>query len=98
MKRKQAEFPLFSEFVRGYLHQDAIPEHGTAVGAAKAYLEDLSDKDRMALAKEIRGMREAFKKMKPAELTRRLHQMGTAWTFESDHEFEQVLSTLLGSD
>lgn len=93
-KHKHPEFPLFTEFVRGYLHQDAVPEHGNAVAAAKAYLADLSDKDRKALSREIPELREKLAKLTPADLNQQLRKLGSAWTFDSQEEFEQVLSTL----
>ncbi len=93
-KHKHSEFPLFSEFLRGYLHQDAVPEHGNAVEAAKAYLEDLSDKDRQALAREIPRLRRQFSKLKATDLNQQLRELGSAWTFDSTQDFQQLLSTL----
>lgn len=93
-KNRHPEFPLFSEFLRGYLHQDAVPEHGNAVAAAKAYLADLSDKDRKALSREIPELREKLAKLTPADLNQQLGNLGSAWTFDSQEEFQQVLRIL----
>ena len=93
-KHRHPEFPLFSEFLRGYLHQDAVPEHGNAVAAAKAYLADLSDKDRKALSREIPELREKLAKLSADGLNQQLGKLGAAWTFDSQEEFQQVLRIL----
>jgi hypothetical protein len=93
-KRKHSDFPFFSEFLRGYLHQDAVPAYGNAVGAAKAYLEDLSNKDRKALVRELSRLRENLASLNASDLNHQLRQLGSAWTFESKDDFEQVLHTL----
>lgn len=84
-------FPLLREFCRGYLHQDALPEHGGARNAAKTYVADLSDGERKQLAAEAAEFRAANASLDASALNRQLCEMGSAWSFGSFAEFEQVL-------
>jgi hypothetical protein len=91
MSRQVEQFPLLREFAMGYLHQDLIPEYGTAVEAAKTYLADLGANERKELGAESLQMLAASRGWSVAELNQQFHRMGSAWTFVSPDEFEQVL-------
>lgn len=95
MKHSNAspEFPLLTEFMRGYLHEDVVPEHGNALGAATAYLADTSEQDRKKLAKEAATFRARFPLRDTRELNQVLRKMGSMWSFVSFDEFDQVLRT-----
>lgn len=90
-----AHFPLFAEFVRGYLHQDVVPEYGNAIAAAKAYLADLNVKDLAALAKEATALRHALADKTIAALNTELRSLGSQWNFTSTAEFETMLAILI---
>jgi hypothetical protein len=47
-------YPALRAFCRGYLHEDAIVEHGGAAAAARAFREDASAGERQAVAAEWR--------------------------------------------
>lgn len=91
MNSQAKQFPFLHEFARGYLHQDLIPEYGSPLGAAKAYLADLGTNERIRLAVESQKMLAAADTWSAAELNQRLHGMGSVWNFDSPDEFEQIL-------
>jgi hypothetical protein len=82
-------FPHLAEFARGYLHQDVVPEHGSPVAAAKAYVLDLEPKDRAALLREIRHLRKQHFEFREVAST-----LGAAWHFSDPAQSEEVLSAL----
>ena len=88
---KHEQFPLLREFARGYLHQDLIPEYGNPMGAAKAYFADLGMDERKRLGTESRKMLTEVRQWSAAVLNQQLQGMGSAWTFPSPDEFEQIL-------
>ena len=91
MTEPPVQFRLLGQFARGYLHQDLIPEYGDVMKAAKSYVSDLKSSDRKHLATEAQGMLTISREWSTAELNQQLHRMGSAWTFVSNDEFEQVL-------
>ena len=89
----KSEFPLLTEFCRGYLHEDVVPEHGDASGAATGYLADLSKVEQKQLATEAARFRASHKFHDTQALNRELRKMGSMWNFASLGEFEKVLET-----
>jgi|tagenome__1003787_1003787.scaffolds.fasta_scaffold20088520_2 CdiI immunity protein len=83
------QFPHLAEFARGYLHEDVIPEHGSAVAAAKAYINDLSLEDRRALSNEVRHFRAQHLDFQETSTT-----FGAAWKFTDQLESNGVLDAL----
>lgn len=91
MSKHAEQFPSLREFVRGYLHQDLIPEYGTPLRAAEAYVADLGMNERKRLASESQKMLTAVRQWNSTELNEQLHGMGSSWNFASPDEFEQIL-------
>jgi hypothetical protein len=91
VSKQPEQFRLLREFARGYLHQDLIPEYGDVMSAARSYLSDLAASERRQLAAEAQAMLAATREWNTTELNQQLHRMGSAWTFVSIQEFEQVL-------
>jgi hypothetical protein len=50
----QGGYPALRAFCRGYLHEDAIEEHGTVAGAVDAFRADASARERLALEADWR--------------------------------------------
>ena len=90
----KTQFPLLSEFARGYLHQDLIPEHGSPLKATKAYLNDLSTTERKKAADEAFRFRKLMRGLSSAEVNRVMSKLGASWRFVSKDELDQVLQTL----
>jgi hypothetical protein len=92
-KFSAAEFPHLQEFVRGYLHQDLVPEYGNPHQAALAYLADLPKQDHAAVSAEAMQMRAAVQHWTTEQLNRELAKLGAAWSFVSSDEFLEILHT-----
>ncbi len=88
----EPEFPHISEFVRGYLHQDVIPEYGTAMNAAAQYLNDLAPRDKSALAAEVLNLRSISEHWNVAQINEHFRNMGSAVAFKSSAEFVRLLA------
>ncbi|MGZ4787523.1 MAG: hypothetical protein ACXVZX_03320 [Terriglobales bacterium] len=90
----RAQFPHLSEFARGYLHEDLIPEHGSPLQATIAYLHDLTPAERKKIADEAFRFRATVKEMSSAGVNSAIARLGASWTFISKDELDQVLQTL----
>jgi len=88
------DFPHLSEFARGYLHQDLIPEYGSALQATKSYLHDLGVDGRKKVAQEAFQFRSAIRDLSAAETNDAIERLGASWTFIYKDELEQVLQML----
>ena len=88
------EFPLLRAFARGYLHQDLVPEYGSPIAAAEAYLRDLPPAERHAVAEETGRLRRALQRSTPTQLGHAMVQLGASWTFHSIDELDQLLQAL----
>jgi len=89
-----ADFPRLSEFARGYLHQDLIPEYGSVLNAALAYLDDLSDRERQQAAAEAFRFRAVTHEWHNAEVNSAIATLGGSWSFVAKGELQEVLRTL----
>jgi hypothetical protein len=75
-----ADFPLLSQFVAGYLHQDFVIDHKTPEGARDAFLDDASDWERLAFLKEVHRFLTEAEGRPWAEVKAAFSSMGGAWT------------------
>jgi hypothetical protein len=82
-------FPLLAEFARGYLHQDLVPEHGSPLKAAEAYLRDISVTEHARLAVEARKFRSLTRGGDDANAA--MQKLGSVWIFRNKSELEQLL-------
>lgn len=89
-----SDFPHLAEFARGYLHQDLIPEHGSATKAAKAYLHDLSPSNRKKAADEAFRFRGLVQNWMSSEANAAISKLGGSWNFISTDELAEVMQTL----
>ena len=71
------EYPALRAFCRGYLHEDLAVEHGSASGAARAFLADAAPPERQAVRHEWVRLRRAA--ASPRALGRALDVLGAAW-------------------
>jgi hypothetical protein len=71
-------------FVRGYLHEDVLAEHGSAARAAAAFCEDATPEERSRLADGLARLVEVARAWPPARLARFFtRELGAAWTPDS---------------
>jgi len=83
------EYPAIKAFVRGYLHQDAVAEYGSAQGAAEDFCHDA---DRNQLDR-LRSEWDSFRSRHSCldDVNKGLQQLGSAWQFQSAEEFRQMI-------
>ncbi len=93
-KLNAAEFPRLSEFARGYLHQDLVPEHGSALQAGLAYVKDLSAAERKEAAAEAFRFRGIIHDWRNAEVNEAVANLGGSWNFVAKGELLEVLHTI----
>lgn len=89
-----AEFPCLSEFARGYLHQDLVPEHGSPLQAALAYVNDLPAAERSQAAAEAFRFRGTIHDWRNAEVNEAVATLGGSWNFVAKGELLEVLQTI----
>jgi len=89
-----ADFPHLSEFARGYLHQDVVPEYESVLKAAEAYLRDLTPQERKQVAEEAARFRTLAQKWTTADRTAAFAALGASWTPLSADSLNTLLHAL----
>ncbi len=92
----RTDYPKFSEFLRGYLHQDAAQEYDSADEAAQEFLADADSEERTTLQKEVRAFLQWSERQSLGGQNSALKTLGSYWTFESPAEVTSFLQSLLG--
>ena len=88
------EYSALSRFLRGYLHQDAAIEYGSAPAAAQQFRKDADERETAVVHSELERLLQETSTLSIADLNRELQQLGNAWHFRSRAEVEQVLDRL----
>jgi len=88
------EYPAIRAFVRGYLHQDAAAEYGSARAAAQQFYRDADQTQIHQLRREWNQFRR--RNISLNDINHSLHQLGCAWLFRTMGEFEQMLNATPG--
>jgi CdiI immunity protein len=89
------EYPAISAFVRGYLHQDAAEEFGSALAAAKQFCRDANASQVYDLRGEWARFQNRYRHL--GVINRELQQLGCAWVFPTIEEFRQMLNVIFGA-
>ena len=89
-----ADFSALTNFVRGYLHQDAADVHGSAVEAARSFRRDAGEGEAAIVHAELKRLLEETGSLSHSELAQLLEELGSAWRFRSRAEIEQVRDAL----
>ncbi|MBV9147292.1 MAG: hypothetical protein JO065_15365 [Acidobacteria bacterium] len=77
-------------FLRGYLHQDVVPEHGSPVAAARAFRKDADEREASIVHAQLERLLEETSRLPDSELARVLERLGSSWNFRSRSEVEQL--------
>jgi CdiI immunity protein len=93
----RTDYPKFSEFLRGYLHQDAAEEYDSADEAAQEFLADADSDERTTLQKEVRNFLQWSERQNLSAQNSAFKALGAYWTFESPAEVTRFLQSLLGN-
>lgn len=89
------DLEALSAFARGYLHEDALAEYGSAVGAARAFAADASEEDRRRVATALEALANAVHGRPPAALQRFLsRQVRSAWAPDDAEELETLAGAI----
>ena len=93
----RAQFPALTAFLQGYLHEDFVSEHGTAVAAARAFVGDATPAERSALLHEWHAFLAATSAWTIAEIAALLtRELGGAWAPSSRHDLDDVVAAIAG--
>jgi CdiI immunity protein len=90
------EYPKFSEFLRGYLHQDAAEEYDNADEAAEEFLADADSDERTTLQKEVRKFLQWAEHQSLTAQNSAFKALGGYWSFDNTAEVAGFLQSLLG--
>jgi hypothetical protein len=91
----KGEFPALTAFLRGYLHEDFVEEHGSAREAAAAFCRDASPEERRRLAEQIARLVEAARGLPPTALRRFVtRDLGSGWAPQSAADLADLLKVI----
>lgn len=88
------EYAALTRFLRGYLHQDAAVEYGSAQAAAQQFRKDADERETAVVHSEFERFLAETSTLSVADLNRALQQLGSAWQFRSRRQVEQILNAL----
>ena len=88
------EYAALTRFLRGYLHQDATVEYGSAPAAAQQFRKDADERETAIVHSELERLLAETSTLSIADLNRALQQLGSAWQFRSRGEVERILNGL----
>jgi len=77
---KASEFPELRRVFSGYLHEDFLEEHGTAVAALRAFQHDASPAENRRLQAELRRLLSRIDGIELSELRTLLTTLGCRWS------------------
>jgi len=90
MTHEQPTYPAIRDFVRGYLHQDAAAEYGSAPEAMRQFCRDSESADREKLRSEWQRLLAAHPDL--AHINNELQKLGCAWLFRTREELDEMLA------
>ena len=92
---RASEVPNLTAFVRAYLHEDVVAEHGSATAAAEAFARDASAAERQALTRELERVARALGTRTAAEVSDFFSDtLRAGWTPSSRQELRLIIATL----
>jgi hypothetical protein len=90
------KWPYLASLCGGYLHQDFVAVHGTAVDAVRAWLADTSPEEARDLSSEWRTFLNVTRGMDTQARASALRELaGGAWALADAVEFEGVSALLM---
>jgi hypothetical protein len=94
-----ADLPALTAFVRGYLHEDVLAEHGSALDAATAFARDASPEERHQLVDELERIASALD-ASPAPRVARFftHDLRAAWTPATVDDLRALITRIRAVD
>ena len=91
-------FPALVQFFRGYLHQDAAAEYGSAEAAVRGFKADADARQWRTLQGEWQEFLKSTRGKSLAEINSFLTgPLGGSWTFATKSDFKRFSNQLLGA-
>jgi CdiI immunity protein len=92
------DVPALADFVRAYLHQDVLVEHGSAAEAVRAFCRDASRAEATALVRDFARLITTAADWPVAAVTRLFRDdLGAAWAPESFDDLVQLAAAAAGA-
>jgi len=89
-----SQYPALSNFLRGYLHQDAPVEYGSSLAAAHQFRRDADERETLVVRGELDRLLWVTAQSSESELANILTALGSSWHFTSRKEIEQLRDAL----
>jgi contact-dependent growth inhibition (CDI) system CdiI-like immunity protein len=89
-----SEYAALSRFLRGYLHQDAAVEYGSAEAAAHQFRKDADERETSVVHSELERLLSENDGVPISGLAKALEALGSSWRFQSREEVEGLLQAL----
>ena len=89
-----SEYSALTNFLRGYLHQDAAVVHGSPVQAARSFRRDAGERETAIVHAELQRLLAETCALPDSELARVLEVLGSSWRFQSRREVEDLRDAL----
>ena len=89
-----SDYAALTRFLRGYLHQDAAADYGSAQAAALQFRKDADERETAIVHSELERLLAETSALSMVDLNRALQQLGSAWQFRSRKEVQQILEGL----
>jgi hypothetical protein len=96
---RAADLPALTAFARGYLHEDVLAEHGSALDAATAFAQDASPDERHQLLDELERVAHALAASPASRVTRFFtHDLRAAWTPATVDDLRSLIARIRAAD
>jgi CdiI immunity protein len=85
-----ADYPALREFFPAYLHQDFGDEYGSAAGAVKGFLGEVSGDEILQVKDEWKAFRGALLGRPIQEIQWAIGELGSAWQPQNEGELREL--------
>jgi hypothetical protein len=89
---RRKDFPALADFFAGYLHEDLLPEHGSAGAAAGAFRADATVAERRKVQEELKRLLARTEGWSTLDLQRAVAALGAAWIPAARVELEELVA------
>lgn|SRR5689334_1937654 len=90
----EKDYAALSNFLRGYLHQDATVEYGSAAAAARQFRKDADEGQTAIVHAELDRLLTETAGRPISELLQALERLGSSRQFQTREEVEQLRKAL----
>jgi len=89
-----SDYSALTNFLRGYLHQDASVVHGSAIQAARSFRRDADQRETAIVHAELERLLDETNALPESELVAILEHLGSSWRFRDRAEVQQLRDEL----